>query len=280
METRIKITPEFLAKRPVSYSSLKAFRKSPKHYVQYLTQPRTTTPAMLLGTVVECLTLEPESFEKRFMVAKKIDQRTKEGKAEYAQMIEKATELNLTLIPEDIYETAKTCKESLYDHPVSRTIIDNRKRMQVQLKWKHKKTGVPVIGYVDFESSAWESDFIIDLKTAQSADPDEFVRQAGNLEYHIQCGAYMDGYPRTQFKYPNMAFLVVETSEPFNVSVFFCDPEYIKRSTDEFHGTMNAFKYCLDNNLFNMGYEFRMFGTREYFNMKLPGYLTQKFETV
>ena len=275
----IKITPEFLASRPLSYSALKEFRKSPKHYQLYLQTPKTQTPAMLLGSVVDCLVLEPEKLEKRFLVFDKPNLRTNDGKAAYQQALESSKEQGLTLIDGETLETAKKCRDSLMDHQMSRTIIESRKRVQIRLKWTHRKTGIPMIGYVDFEAMAWDTDFIIDLKTAATADPDDFIRNAAKLDYHIQAGAYLDGYPRTQFKFPQMAFMVVETSEPFNVSVFYCDNTYTSRARDEYHGSVNAFKYCMDNNLWHMGYDFRTMGTRDYFNMELPGYVKQRFET-
>lgn len=276
----MEINPEFIAQRPLSYSALKAFRKSPKHYMLYLTQPRVQTDAMLLGTVVECLTLEPDRFEKRFMVIPKLNLRTNDGKAERERLMILAQKQNLTLIDEETKELAEKCRTALMDHSVSRTIIEHKRHTQVKLAWNHKPTGIPMIGYVDFESKAWETDFIIDLKTTANADPDEFVKQAAKLDYHIQAGAYLDGYPRCKFTFPQMAFVAVETDDPFNVSVFFCDNQYTDRARDEFHGSVNAFKYCMDNNLWHQGYEFRTMGTRDYFPMEIPGFVKQKFLTV
>lgn len=277
---QIKIDMEFLTKRPLSYSSLKAFRKSPRHYVQYVAQPKEKTEEMLFGTLVECLTLEPEKFDLKYMVYEPFEKRSNEAKAKYAGLIDAAQAAGVTLINSGMVEDAKKCVVSLFDHDVSRQIIEAKKRVQVKMKWLHKETGLPMIGYVDFESKAFESNFIIDLKTARSADPEEFIRDASKLDYHLQVGSYMDGYPRTQFLFPNMAFLVVETDEPYNVSVMFCEPDYIARSMDEFNGTMKAFKYCIDNDQFHMGYDFRLMGTKQYFGMSIPGYNKQKFETI
>jgi hypothetical protein len=271
------IDMQMLSERPLSYSSLKEFRKSPKHYVRYLDKRRETTEAMMIGNVVECLSLEPEKFDLKFMVFDKIPLTSKENKEKYQALVTQAKENRLTLVTRETHETAKKCVQSLFDHDIARKIIEARKRVQLKMRWMHKETGLPMTGVIDFESRAWESDFIIDLKTAKSADPDQFIRDAANLDYHIQCGSYLDGYPRTQFKFPSMAFVVVENDEPFNVSVMFCENQYTERALDEYHGTVRAFRYCLDNQLFHMGYDFRLMGTKDYFGMSLPGYMKEKF---
>lgn len=271
------INLDFLAKRPVSYSSLKAFRKSPKHYIQYLTKPREITDAMLFGQIVECRVLEPEKFDRKFMVIKKTPQRSNAAKEEMERLQQEAAESGKIIIYESMVEEADLCVTALMDYESSRKLIEARRRIQLRMNWTHKHTGIPVTGIIDFESKAWESDFIVDLKTTKSADPDDFTKDAAKLDYHIQCGSYMDGYPRTQFRFPNMAFIAVENVDPFNVSVFFCENNYVSRALDEFHGTMNAFKYCMDHDQFGMGYDFQLMGIKDYFGMNIPPYVKQKF---
>lgn len=277
MET-IKITPEFLQERPLSYSALKEFRKSPKHYQMYLKRPRIQTDAMLNGSVVDTLLLEPEKFEGRYLVADKPEQRSNAWKEEWARVIAEAGEK--TVIPTHVYENAMRQVESVMAHPIAGAMIERKRKTQVRIKWTHKATGLPMIGYVDLETEAWESLTIVDLKTGKSSDPEDFIRDAGRMDYHLQVGAYLDGYPRCYFRIPNFAFIVVENDEPYNVSVFFADAKYLHMAKDEFHGTMNAFKYCMDNDLWKQGYDFRMFGTREYFEMTVPKFLSVKFQTV
>ena len=68
----------------LSYSALKAFAKSPNHYLQYVNKEHTETPAMVLGSLTHCLVLEPERFAAKFAVAPKVDRRTNSGKALWA----------------------------------------------------------------------------------------------------------------------------------------------------------------------------------------------------
>lgn len=266
--------------RPLSYSSLKEFRKSPRHYIKHLTEPFEQTEQMILGSCVDVLMLEPEKFEKKFLVYEKFEKRSNDAKAKWQQMIAEAQEKKITLITEDTLKTAKTCVEAVLSNDQVKTLVEAKKRTQVRLKWTDRKTRLPLIGYVDFETEAWGQNFIVDLKTSVSADPEDFIRQAGKLDYQLQAGSYLSGYPRCFFTFPMMAFLVVETDEPFNVSLMFCDNTYTEAAKDEFNGTLTAFRYCLDNQLFHQGYEFRLMGTQNYHLMQIPKYLKSKFITV
>lgn len=280
MESKYQYSEQQVNERPLSYSSLKEFRKSPRHFIKYLTEPYERTEAMILGSVVDCLTLEPEKFDKRFLVWEKFDRRSNDAKQKYSELLTSAQENKQTLVTMETVEQAKRCVSALMDNEQSRILIEGRRKVQVRLKWTDRDSRLPMIGYVDFDTEAWGQGFIVDLKTATSADPDEFNRAAGKLDYQLQTGTYLSGYPRCFFKFPLMVFLVVETDDPFNVSVMFCDPKYTEASMNEFHGTLNAFRYCLDNQLFHQGYEFRLMGTQNYHLMNLPKYLKPKFVTV
>jgi len=74
-----------LEERPLSFSSLKEFAKSPKHYMDYISKPKTPpTDAMKLGSAVHCMILTPELFNDQFAVAPEINKRTNAGKEEWA----------------------------------------------------------------------------------------------------------------------------------------------------------------------------------------------------
>jgi hypothetical protein len=64
----------------LSYSALKAFAKSPNHYLQYVNREFVETPAMVLGSALHCAVLEPNEYGKRYTIAPKFDRRTKAGK--------------------------------------------------------------------------------------------------------------------------------------------------------------------------------------------------------
>lgn len=266
------INQEQIEKRPLSASSLKQFAKSPKHYVQYLEKPFEKTDALILGSAIDCKVLTPENFEKEFLIYQKFSRRSNADKERWATMVMEAKDQKRTLITEEMMITVDRCQEALMDHDQARELIEHRTKTQIRLSWRDRKNKIPLIGYADFESKAWDTDFVVDLKTTKSADPNDFVRDALKFGYHIQCAAYLDAYKKTQYRFPTFVFLAVETSEPFNVSINICDERYVEKALAEYHGILRAFRYCMDHEHFDMGYEFRLLGLKDYFNMSIPGY--------
>lgn len=273
------ITDEFLKTRPLSPSSLKAFRKSPRHYLMYLNKTFVQSDAMKLGSLIDCLALEPESFKKRYLVINsKPNMRSNAGKEEWEMFASEAMLNKQSIITQEDLDTAQRSVESLYSYKVSRELLEAKKNVQGEIRWTDKKTGLPILGRIDFESEAWGNKFIVDLKSARDADPDVFNRQAYDFDYHFQAGGYLEGYHKKRFQFPSFIFLAVETSEPFNVSVNFCEQKYTEQGKVEFRGTLMAFRYCMDHNLFDSGYEFRLMGLGEYFPMRLPSYYKPKYQ--
>ena len=76
---------EYHARPEVSASQLKILKRSPLHFWDRFLNPDKPivepTPNMILGTLVHAAVLEPEQFDKRYIVVPEgIDKRTKEGK--------------------------------------------------------------------------------------------------------------------------------------------------------------------------------------------------------
>lgn len=277
---KIVIDQAFIEGRPLSYSSLKKFRKSPKHYCQYLTEPKKLSDAMILGSIIDVLVLTPELFDKKYMVIdEKPNLRTNIGKEAWQKLLTQAQANKQLMCTKEQLKTAKYCQESLLSNPDSSRLLLAKTRTQVKLEWRDKGTNLPCIGYVDFESKAWDEDFVVDLKSTNDADPDNFNRDIFNedYQYFLQAGSYLVGYHKAKYRFPYFVNLAVETKSPYNVSVNFYDAKVAEMCKSEFQGTLQAFRYCLNNNLFHQGYEFRLAEGLSYFSVKAPGWFRPRY---
>ena len=266
--------PIDLNDRPLSYSSIKEFRKSPKHYVQYITEPRKPpSEAQIIGSAFEMLLLEPEKFEKDIFIYTKPNLRSNAGKEEWEQI--KTQGEGKLMITEEIETKVKLMVQNAQDCPEMVMYINAITARQVRLTWKHK--GFPFIGYVDAEGDL-EDDWCFEIKTARSADPDDFNRDIYKWGYNMQIGAYAEGYHRSKYKFPNFAFLVFETEAPYNCAPIMVDSKQLKLMRDEWQATIQAFKFCVEEELFHQGYNFQL-QTKPYFAVSKPGYYRPKFIT-
>jgi len=97
-----------------NYSSLKLFAQSPAHVRWVLDHPAEPTPAMLLGSAVDCLVFEPGSFRKRFALAP--NRRTNTGKDEAAEL----EAHGICLLTIDEMQRAREMACAVDEHPAAR----------------------------------------------------------------------------------------------------------------------------------------------------------------
>ena len=82
---------EYRKKEGISSSDLKKMMKSMASFKYYKEHPEDSdSEALQFGRAYHKLMLEPEDFDKEFIVFPKIDRRSKEGKEAYAGYLKKA----------------------------------------------------------------------------------------------------------------------------------------------------------------------------------------------
>jgi len=250
--------------------------------VHYRTQNKEPTAAMEFGSAVDCLILTPDQFESKFCAmpdglkkptaaqinAKKPSDETLRQIEAYNAFME-ANKGKTWLSQEDL-ALAKFLAEKTFENEKAKDLLSRVSRTQDRLSWQHKETGFPMIGYKDITGDT----FIADLKTAADGSPDGFMRKAIDFGYHIQAAIYLDGEKTIFGRFPDFYWLVVETSEPYNISVFKATQEFIQYGVQEYEHLMQSIKFCADNNLWHMGYEFHT--ATGYHSLDLPGYFKHK----
>lgn len=251
------ITLENLQERPLSYSSLKEFAKSPRHYIDYLRKERKSTPAMVFGSLVHCLLLQPNEVSKQFFLMPNIDRRTKEGKAAYEEAMEKSK--GKELITEEQYNEA----DNLVNKVVSESHIANviQGCNKFEKEWRTDINGLPFRGFFDGEAD----DYILEIKTTTDASPKTIISDFYNRQYHIQAALY------THVSSKPIKYLIIETSSPYNVMLADVDTAFIDFGLKQAVEQIERFKTCMENNMFDMGYEFHLDSGQ--FTIGLPSWI-------
>lgn len=191
----------------LSYSSLKAFSKSPNHFIRYRERKLKSTPAQEFGVAFHHLVLQPESFDDHFAVAPKVDKRTKKGK----ETIEKFEQLHASKKTISIEEMALM---SSMAHVIKgdKRVDDFMIKTEKEVHGEGQIRGLNFHGFADILK---EGHFVADLKTCRDASPTAFARDAYNMDYHLQAAIYC-----RLFNVPKFFWIAIEKDEPFNVSVF------------------------------------------------------------
>ena len=106
----------------LSTSALKAFAKSPNHYIEYVNGERKATPAMELGSAIHCAILEPDEWHDRYTIVPKVDRRTKAGKEAW-ELFQKSSE-GKTVLTDEQHRTMDMARIAVHADPLAKNLID------------------------------------------------------------------------------------------------------------------------------------------------------------
>lgn len=260
-----------IKKRPLSYSSLKEFQKSPAHYVHYITKPyEPPTDAQLLGSYFDCIVLTPKDVAKRFIVAPEYDARTVDGKAIRDEFYDSAK--GKTIIKESMAEKAEAMREALLNDEVAAPYIRCKGEIQKKLMWTNRQTKLRCNGYADKITP----DFIMELKSASDASPDKFIRDAFSYGYPLQAAMYLIG--DSSFNEKSFVHVVVEKTKPYGVAVYHATSDFIGYGIGLYSRLMQHFQVCLETDSFGQSYSFH--SPTEIYDLDLPGWAKYNNESL
>lgn len=244
----------------ISASGLKLIDKSAKHYwAKYLDPDRVTelpTPAMLFGSLVHSITLEPEKTLTEYAVMPQgIDRRTKDGKAIYSEWESK--NIGKTVVDQGSYDLAKSVSGAALTHPAGGIITKSLGCAEMTLYWDEKillddETFEFVkckarMDYVVPPGSNMPAGCILDLKTTKDASQ-AFQKDAFNLGYHIQAAFYIMGFRAAYGVTPPFLFLAVEKEAPFCCSCFTAGDEFIQAGFRAVNRLLKKYAMCKREN--------------------------------
>lgn len=219
----------------VSKSLLDQIHKSPAHYKAYIEgEKQEPTPAMIFGSLVHSVVFAQNNYA---VLPANIDRRTKEGKAIYDMFMlaNKGTEL---IVTEDQYQHAVQIRDAVFAHEKAALLLQNG---TAETSIFGKLEDLDAKCRVDFLNT--KHNVIVDLKTTNSAAPDEFAKSVWNYRYHVQAAFYLDLTKAERF-----FFIAVDKEKPFNVEIYELDSDAIEKGRSEYKQDIATLKKCLETN--------------------------------
>jgi len=237
---------DYHAHPALSKSSLDEFNKSPYHYwLKYLSgeaPPVKWTDAFTIGSALHALVLEPQNFERDFAVKDKVDARTKAGKEYNASFAELAE--GKIVIDEDQVALCEKLVNSIQNHPLSDEYLDGFGEAEVSMFWEQE--GVECRCRPDYIRP---DGLIVDVKTAQSANPNAFQNKAFDFRYHVQAAFYSMGFEACYGEKPKgFAFVVVEKTSPYCVTIADSTEEFLDAGRVDAITNLKAFRESQESN--------------------------------
>jgi len=197
-------------------SRLKHLRRSPAHARHALLHPEPPTQAQELGQAVHLAVLERDRWEREYIAAPPCDRRTKEGKAIWAEAMNRAE--GRTILRGEEYELCADLAAAVWSHPVAAEILRGKGVNEASLIWREgdgmAKCRLDALRMISGRGCA------IDLKTTVDASPKGFAREIARMDYHAQAGWYTLGLERVFGAPHRWLWIAVEKEPPYAVAVY------------------------------------------------------------
>lgn len=185
------ITKLTLGDFSLSYSSVRAFAKSPLHFLKYKTGTHAVTPAMVFSRLVHLLVLEPHKFFKKYEILTKaegFEESTwakKENKDRKAEVYAVAASQNKEVIELENLEKALIMKEAILSNSMAGALVRGCDKFELRterewnkLLWK---------GVIDGKAP----NYLIDVKSVPDANPSKLRWKQRDDKWHWQAYLYM-----------------------------------------------------------------------------------------
>lgn len=250
------MTIKDLQDRPLSHSSMRAFAKSPKHFIDYRNGTFETTPAMELGTAFHKLLLEGElAYQDAYTVYEKFPRRSKADKERWAELEGEAEKTGKLLINDVDHRAIYRMLESFLTDQKAVELFDQCDEREKEIKFEIG--GLPFRGFVDAVKTGKDG-LWYDLKTANDASPAAFRGKFFSMDYALQHSIYFEGLRQNFFDVTTSDAwtIAVETKWPYPVSIYKISDERIVAGLDKINWRVEQFKKCMDSGAWDQGYTF------------------------
>jgi len=256
----------------LSYSSLKAFAKSPRNFIQYKLKPKTPqTESQIFGSLCDCFLTTPDKFDELFVIIGSVP--TSENQKGFANdMIAGATKEEAyannykTGGVDKVYDAVggyveavlsgkMVCTKKMYDEAFK--IVENLKKSELVMQYIDSCTQFQ--NKIEWEYSGWNfkgftdaegTRLILDFKFSKDSDPDKFERDIVNFDYFMQMGMYSE----SDKSLPECYFIVYDKS--LNFSVIKIDYSFLSYGVRKYKYLVAKLEDCIKNNRWSESYNF------------------------
>lgn len=233
---------EYLALPGLNWSSLKQYAKSPAHYREYIQNPPEQTPAMLLGSAVHSLLLEPDLFAEQYATAPDVNRRTKAGKEEWAAFA--AEHSDKSILTQEQHDLAHGMARAVQGSEKAGKLLSLCSERELTLTWDDPVTGIACKSRLDAVDLA--NGLALDIKTTEDASDRAFSRTCYNYQYYGQAAFYLEALRQNGFMINRFIFLAIEKKPPYGHSLYLCSDELLASGRILFQGCLNKHAECLE----------------------------------
>jgi hypothetical protein len=224
-----------------------------------------------IGNAAHLLVLQPDRYEAAIFRVDAGDYRTKDARAQR----DGARENGRIPLTRAEAEMVDAMRNAIFTHPVAGKAFANGHTEQ-SIFWRDSEFGIWCRTRPDFLPA--HRRYLVDLKTATSADPEDFTRAVLTYGYHQQAAWYMDGVEAVTGTRPErFAFVVVSKKPPYFVTVCWLDDEMIGWGQVLNRRAKGLFAWCLHYRTWP-AYRPEITGPPAAFTISMPDWARRRLE--
>jgi len=200
--------------------------------------PQEETEALRIGSLFHAMVLEPDTVHGLYMVAPKVDRRTKEGKHEYELFLAEA--VNKSVVSDREYLTATMMANSTVPHALKHLHKENcdfeiaftgRATVRYYIGEDVHGTSFPIKGKLDILAHKINGDIEIrDLKSMGKLTNDDVRKSAKDRLWSLQSAFYTDAvYAGFKPNKVDFVYYCTEKAAPYHTHDWQCTEEMLAR---------------------------------------------------
>lgn len=199
--------------------------------------------ALDMGTALHCLLLEPDEFDKRFIVAPQFNRRTTAGKEDESAFLRDVEGMGMTVMDAEQGRKLNLMRDSALAHPAARWMLEAEGYCEASHYWVDPVTGE--LCRIRPDKRLTNHPVLLDVKKV--ADMDRFARHIEEFRYHVQDAMYREGAQHTTGEAHGFIFLAVsETIDcgRYPVRVFELEQQDVDTGRSLFRRDLNTYHQC------------------------------------
>ena len=224
----------------------------------------------MFGQLFHAMALQPTEVWKQFAIIPNVDRRTRAGREAYDTFVDECA--GKTPVTYDMAQQAEAMCCALYANEFAKKLLDGER--EKEFFWTDDLTGEECKCRVDVLNKIGDTNIIVDLKSADDAETEAFMRAAIKYGYDFQSAMYIEGAKANTQKDYEFVFIAVEKKPPYAVNILQADKLFVLRGYDLFREYIGTYHYCKES-----GNWYGYLGKENIINtLGLPAWLAKEIE--
>lgn len=245
----------------ISKSGLDQIHKSPAHYA--FSPPFKSTRAMEIGTAIHAAILEPEVYNRDYLLLEDVKARTS-GVYKDAVKVHGTERVLVSGEVKKVQGMLDACNNNL---DVQQAMTPGG-HTELSAFVECPRAGVILRCRYDWIGN---EDTAVDVKKTQDSSPEGFRKSIYNYRYHVQDYMYRHIYFLITGRQLKFEFIAIEENAPYNPMVYELDDASRLVAADEYNSNIDKYAQCCSCDDWH-GYE----GGRQ--KISLPDWVFNKLE--